>query len=92
MTYLLEDSATYVPQVIRNILSVWYVFMQLAYPIQVIYGVFIGIAQGLLAQSTPAFIGFDLFYPPQWLTYLCERFLNPKRAVEVDQRNRRRDA
>ena len=45
----------------------------------------------MLAQSTPALLGFDLFYPPEWLTYLCEKFLNPRTAVEVDNRRRRSD-
>jgi len=43
-TYLLEDTTTYVPTAIRNILAFWYVFMQLAYPIQIAYGMAIGIA------------------------------------------------
>jgi len=85
---MLEDTTTYVPQIVRSVLAFWYVFMQLAYPVPVFTGLCIGLAQGLLAQSTPAFIGYDLFFPPQWLTSVCEKFLNKKAAVEVDRRRR----
>ena len=64
LTWMLEDSQTYVPQVVRSVLAFWYVFMQLAYPVPVFAGMCIGLAQGLLAQSTPSLIGFDLFFPP----------------------------
>ena len=48
-TYLLEDTTTYVPSIIRSILACWYCFMQLAYPIPVFSGLVIGLAQGLLS-------------------------------------------
>ena len=88
---MLEDTTTYVPAIVRSIFAFWAVFMQLAYPVPVFTGIVIGIAQGILSQSTPALIGIDLFYPPGWLTYLCERFLNKKDAVEVDRRRRQED-
>jgi hypothetical protein len=78
---MLEDTQTYVPQVVSSIFAVWYVFMQLANPIPVFAGLVIGLIQGILAQSTPAFIGYDVFHSPQWLTYVCERFLNKANAV-----------
>lgn len=87
-TYLLEDTDTYVNKVVRSILAFWCVFMLLAYAAPVFIGTCIGIAQGLLAQSTPALIGIDLFYPPGWLTFICEKFFNPRNAVEVDKRRR----
>ena len=83
-TYLLEDTPTYVNKVVSSILAFWSVFMLLAYTVPVFYGIVIGLAQGLLAMSTPALIGIDLFYPPGWLTWFCEKFLNPRNAVEVD--------
>ena len=70
--------------VVSSILAFWSVFMLLAYTVPVFYGIVIGLAQGLLAMSTPALIGIDLFYPPGWLTWFCEKFLNPRNAVEVD--------
>jgi len=88
---MLEDTQTYVPAVVRNILTVWYVYMQLSNPIPTFAGLVIGLGHGVLAQSTPALIGYDLFYPPDWLTFMCEKLLNPKTAVEVDQRRRLSD-
>ena len=61
---MLEDTTTYVPSAVRSILAVWYVFMQLSDPIPTFVGLLIGICHGILAQSTPAIIGIDLFYPP----------------------------
>ena len=88
---MLEDTITYVNKTVSSILAVYMVFMLLVSPAPVFYGVCIGFAQGLLAMSTPAIIGVDLFYPPGWLTFLCEKFLNPRNAVEVDQRRRNID-
>ena len=75
--YMLEDTASYVPEIIKNILMFWYVFMQLSAPYSTFVGVVIGLMLGMLSISTPRMIGFDLFFPPSWLIWLCERFLNP---------------
>ena len=85
---MLEDTKTYVPPLVTSILTFWYVFMQLSNPVPCFTGVCIGLVQGVLSMSTPALIGFDFFHPPALLTYLCEKFLNKRAAVEVDRRRR----
>ena len=86
---MLEATETYVPPIIRNILLFLYVFMQLYNAVLVFTGICIGLMQGLQAMYIPAAIGIDFWYPPEWLTYLCERYLNRQSAVEVDRRGRR---
>jgi len=48
-TFMLEDTVTYVPSVVRNILAVWYVFMQLSAAIPCFTGLVIGLCHGVLA-------------------------------------------
>ena len=62
---------------IKNIVTVWYVFMQLSMPYPTFAGIVIGGMLGMLAISTPGVIGFDFFHPPQILTWVCERLFNP---------------
>ncbi len=43
---------------------------------------------GMLAKATPGLIGFDFFYPPGWLTWICEKCFNKAEAAKVDSRRR----
>ena len=85
---MLEDTETYVPKIIRNILSFWYVFNQLSQPYQSFVGLIIGLLYGMAAKATPGLIGYDLFFPPEWLTWVCEKCFNKAVATKIDARRR----
>ena len=81
MCYQLEDSVTYVPDIISNLLLVWTVYMLLAYPLPTFYGLGIGMIHSILAKTTPTILGTDLFFPPYLFTVACEFFFNPEDVV-----------
>ena len=85
---MLEDTETYVPKMIRNIISFWYVFNQLSQPYPTFIGLLIGLLYGMAARATPGLIGYDFFFPPAWLTSICETCFNKAVAAQVDARRR----
>ena len=42
----------------------------------------------MAAKATPGLIGYDLFFTPGWLTWICETCFNKAVAAQVDSRRR----
>jgi hypothetical protein len=69
---------------VTNMVVVWLVVAFLTAPYQPLIGVVIALLHYMLATTTPNMLGYDLFYPPQFLQWFCHKFLNPQPKLSFD--------